>query len=475
MAASIIGRKQEQEILHNCYKSDKAELIAIYGRRRVGKTYLVKTYFKEKFDFYITGIYQGTKKEQLAFFNKQLCEYSQIPYPQVENWFDAFDQLKHYISNLKKDKIVIFIDELPWLDTPRSRFIKAFELFWNSWAADQPQIKLVVCGSATTWMISHLLGNKGGLHNRVTRRIKLAPFTLAETEAYLKSQQIVWNRYQIAEAYMILGGTPYYLQMLQKGYSLSQNIDYLFFSENAELRDEYGFLFRSLFNDSSIYRATVELLSKKAKGMTRAEMMKVLKLPEGGTFSEILENLCNCDFIRKYSAFGKKERDVLYQLTDLFTLFYLRFVKSSNGRDEHLWSNMIDSPERRTWCGYSFEQLCLHHITQIKMKLGISGIQSDVCSWFIPAEDRHKGAQIDLLIDRKDQIINLCEMKYSTSEYEITKRYNDEMQERRELFRSQTKTKKALHLTMVTTYGVKENPYSGMIQSQVTMDDLFRN
>ena len=324
-------------------------------------------------------------------------------------------------------------------------------------------------------MISHLLGNKGGLHNRVTRRIKLAPFTLAETEAYLKSQQIVWNRYQIAEAYMILGGTPYYLQMLQKGYSLSQNIDYLFFSENAELRDEYGFLFRSLFNDSSIYRATVELLSKKAKGMTRAEMMKALKLPEGGTFSEILENLCNCDFIRKYSAFGKKERDILYQLTDLFTLFYLRFVKGSNGRDEHLWSNMIDSPERRTWCGYSFEQLCLHHITQIKMKLGISGIQSDVCSLFTPAEDGHKGAQIDLLIDRKDQIINLCEMKYSTSEYEITKRYNDEMQERRELFRSQTKTKKALHLTMVTTYGVKENPYSGMIQSQVTMDDLFRN
>ncbi len=472
--ATIIGRAEEQRILETCYKSDKAELIALYGRRRVGKTYLVKTYFKEKFDFYVTGIYEGTKAEQLRFFNKQLSDYSGVPYPQVDNWFDAFDQLKHYISNLKKEKVVIFIDELPWLDTPRSRFIKAFELFWNSWAADQPRIKLIVCGSATTWMISHLLGNKGGLHNRVTRRIKLSPFSLAETEAYLKSQGIVWNRYQIAEAYMIMGGTPYYLQMLQKGYSLSQNIDYLFFSENAELRNEYGFLFRSLFNDSSIYRSTVELLSKKAKGMTRAEMMKTLKLPEGGTFSEVLENLCNCDFIRKYSAFGKKERDVLYQLTDLFTLFYLRFVKNSNGRDEHLWSNMIDSPERRTWCGYSFEQLCLHHIQQIKNRLGISGIQSDVCSWTLPANDEHKGAQIDLLIDRKDQIINLCEMKYSTGEYEITKRYNDEMQERRELFRSQTKTRKALHLTMVTTYGVKENPYSGMIQSQVIMDDLFK-
>ena len=473
MATTIVGRSQEQKILHDCYKSDRAELIAVYGRRRVGKTFLVKNFFKNKFDFYTTGIYKGTKREQLQFFNKQLCDCSKMPYPQVDNWFEAFDQLKHYISHIKKDKVVIFIDELPWLDTPRSRFTKAFELFWNSWAADQQKIKLVVCGSATTWMISHLLGSKGGLHNRVTRRIKLSPFTLAETEAYLKSQQIVWNRYQISEAYMILGGTPYYLQMLQKGYSLSQNIDYLFFSENAELRDEYGFLFRSLFNDSAIYRATVELLSKKAKGMTRAEMMKALKLPDGGAFSDILENLCNCDFIRKYSAFGKKERDVLYQLTDLYTLFYLRFVKNRNGRDEHLWSNMIDAPERRTWCGYSFEQLCLHHIPQIKNKLGISGIQSDVCSWTVTADENHKGAQIDLLIDRKDQVINLCEMKYSAGEYEITKRYNDEMQERRELFRAITKTKKALHLTMVTTYGIKDNPYSGMVQSQITMDDLF--
>lgn len=473
MATQIIGREQEQSVLKECYNSDKAELIAVYGRRRIGKTFLVKNFFKEKFDFYITGIYQGSKKEQLAFFNKQLCKYSNIAYPQVDNWFDAFDQLKHYISGLTKKKIVIFIDELPWFDTTRSRFVKAFELFWNSWAADQPKIKLIVCGSATTWMMSHLLGSKGGLHNRVTRRIKLSPFTLAETETFLKTQGVVWNRYQMVEAYMILGGTPYYLQMLQKGFSLSQNVDYLFFSQNAELKTEYDFLFRSLFNDSVLYKSAVELLSKKAKGMTRKEMLTALKIQEGGAFSEVLENLCNCDFIRKYSAFGKKERDVMYQLTDLFTLFYLKFVKNSNGRDEHLWSNMIDSPERRAWNGYSFEQVCLHHISQIKHKLGISGIQSDVCSWSYKAEENAKGGQIDLVIDRRDQIINLCEMKYSTSEYEITKRYNDEIQERRELFRAVTKTRKALHLTMVTTYGIRNNAYSGMIQSQVTLDDLF--
>ncbi len=473
--AGIIGRKHEQLILNECYNSDKAELVALYGRRRVGKTFLVKTFFKDRFDFYVTGIYQGTKKEQLSFFNKQLCEYSKIAYPPVGNWFDAFDQLKHYISNLKKSKVVLFIDELPWFDTTRSGFIKAFELFWNSWAADQQRIRLIVCGSATTWMISNLLGSKGGLHNRVTRRIKLMPFTLAETEEYLKYRGIVWNRYQIAEAYMIMGGTPYYLQMLRKGYSLSQNIDYLFFSHNAELLDEYTFLFRSLFNDLPLYKSVVELLSRKAKGMTRPEIQSALKLPDGGKFSEVLENLCNCDFIRKYTAFGKKERDVMYQLTDMFTLFYLRFVKNSNGRDENLWTNMTDSPERRTWCGYSFEQLCLHHISQIKKALGISGVQSDVCSWSMPPEEGGKGAQIDLLIDRRDQVINLCEMKYSTNEYEITKKYNGEMQDRREIFRMKTKTRKALHLTMVTTYGVKSNLYSDMIQSQVTLDDLFSN
>ena len=239
------------------------------------------------------------------------------------------------------------------------------------------------------------------------------------------------------------------------------------------MKDEYTFLFRSLFNDSAIYRNTVELISKISKGMTRSEMISALKLSDGGQFTEVLENLCNCDFIRKYSSFGKKERDVLYQLTDLFTLFYLKFVKKNTTHDEHLWSNMIDSSVRRNWCGYSFEQLCLHHIPQIKKCLGINGIQSDVCSWYLPAKEEHKGGQIDLLIDRRDQVINLCEMKYSLNPFEISGKYMDDMNERKELLRSSTKTRKALHLTMVTTYGIKHNAYSGMIQSEVTLDDLF--
>mgnify|MGYP002521073392 CR=1 FL=1 len=474
MAEKIIGRLREQSVLQECYDSGKAELVAVYGRRRIGKTFLVRNFFKDGLCFYLTGIYQGGRKEQLKFFNKQLCEYSGMPYPEAENWFDAFDQLKHYLSNLQENrKAVVFIDELPWLDTPRSRFIKAFELFWNSWAAGRTNLKMIVCGSATTWMMSRLLGNKGGLHNRVTRRIKLSPFDLAETEAYLQERGIVWSRHQIAEAYMIFGGTPYYIEMLRKSYSLPQNVDYLFFSENAELKDEYSFLFRSLFNDASLYRGIVELLAKKSRGMSRAEMMSALKQNDGGNFTKALDNLCDCDFVRKYSAYGKVERDVLYQLTDLFTLFHLRYVKNSNGRDAHLWVNMIDSPEHRAWSGYSFEQLCLHHIPQIKAALGISGVQSDVCSWFCHASEDYPGGQIDLVIDRRDQVINLCEMKYSTGEFEITEKYEKALFDRRELLRTMTKTRKALHLTMVTTCGLRQNPHSGSIQSQVVLDDLF--
>ena len=428
MASQIIGRLKECAILKDRYDSDKAELIAVYGRRRVGKTFLIKNYFKDRIDFYVTGIFNGTRQEQLMFFNRQLREFSGLPYPLATSWFDAFDQLRQHIMSLKKERTVIFMDEFPWLDSPRSGFMKAFDLFWNSWASERQGLKMIVCGSATTWMMSHLIGDRGGLHNRVTCRIRLAPFNLAETEAFLKANGIDWNRYQIAEAYMIMGGIPYYLQMLQKGFSLSQNIDRMFFSENAEMRDEYELLFRSLFKDASIYLNTVALLGRKAKGMTRAEIMSALKIPEGGNFSQVLENLCNCDFIRKYSAFGKKERDVMYQLSDFYTLFFLKFVKGRTIHDENLWSNMIDSPERRSWNGYSFEQLCLHHVPQIKSRLGISGIQTSVCSWSTAASEGHKGGQIDLVIDRKDQVINLCEMKFLDGEYSVDKA--DEGEER---------------------------------------------
>lgn len=411
---------------------------------------------------------RGQKKEQLGAFNRQLQYYSGHKWKMAKDWFEAFAQLREHLEAISGNKpIIVFLDELPWMDTPKSRFIKAFEYFWNSWGATNNRLKLIVCGSATTWMRENMLSDKGGLYNRTTRSLYLAPFTLHETEQYLLSRGIRWNRYQIAECYMVLGGTPLYLQMLERDLSLTQNIDHLFFIQNAPLSREYEFLFRSLFKEASLHRQIIETLANKAMGMTRTEIMAAAKIEDGGALTTALRNLCDCDFTRQYTAFGKSERGTIYQLTDMFTLFHLRYVKGYRGQDEHHWQNMIDSPSRRTWSGYSFEQLCLNHIRQIKQKLGISGVQSDICAW------KGEGGQIDLLIDRRDQTINLCEMKFSQSEFEITKQYDKHLRERAETFRSATKTRKALHQTFITTYGVKKNMYSGTIQGEVKLDDLF--
>lgn len=479
MIQKIIGRNAEQELLQECYDSKKPEFVAVYGRRRIGKTFLVKQFFKDKFDFYLTGAYQASKKEQLLNFKLTLESYSGKKRKMPQTWLEAFFQLKEYLSTLGERRKVVFIDELPWFDTPRSNFISAIELFWNQWASDQ-NLLLVVCGSATSWMINKLLGDKGGLHNRVTHSIYLAPFTLGETEAFLQNNHVVFNRHQIVECYMMLGGTPYYLNMLKPKLSLAQNINKLFFEENGELRREFDFLFQSLFKDSKNYRKVIEQLSKKNKGLTRQEIIQECGITDNGNLSEILEDLCHCDFIRRYSSFNKKQRDAIYQLTDLFSLFYIRYVKNSNGMDETFWTDTIDSPSHRAWCGYAFEQVCLQHIKQIKRALGIYSVQTSVCAWSLPSSiaadgEKKNGTQIDLIIDRRDQTINLCEMKFSMKPFEITPSYLQHIINRRELFRESTGTNKALHLTFVTTYGLARNAQYGMIQSEVTMDELFKD
>lgn len=477
MANEIIGREEEIKLLEECYQSGKAELVAVYGRRRVGKTYLVKNLFQDRFDFFVTGQYEGKLRDELYLWNRKLVECSGNIYPMPRDWNEAFEQLKHYLGTIAKKRVVIFIDEMPWLDTPKSKFVSAFEYFWNDWASSRSELMVIICGSATTWMNDNVISQKGGLHNRVTRKIKLSQFNLHETSLFLAKKGIKWTNHQIAECYMVLGGTPYYLDLLRKGYSLPQNVDFLFFRNNAELDGEYDVLLKSLFKDSQTYRRVIELLAKRSKGMTRKEMCEELKFSDGGAFTTILENLRNCDFIRSYSAFGKKDRDTMYQLGDMFILFYLKFVKNGGGKDEAFWSNSIDDPARRAWSGYAFEQLCLSHIPQIKEALGIRGILSNVCSWYKKGDSEKgiKGHQIDILIERRDQVINVCEAKFSNRPYVVTGKNLQEMFERMEDFRDTVKTNAALHLTMIASDGLATNEYSSEVQSVVTLDDLFKN
>ena len=475
----IIGLEYEQHILRNICEEKEAQLIAVYGRRRVGKTHLVKYFFDEKFDFYFSGSFEAPMKVQLTLFSGAIKSHSRQTLPIPKDWFEAFEQLKSHLSALKKERIVVFLDELPWMDTPKSNFLTAFSYFWNTWASTCDGLKLIVCGSATSWMLDKIIGDKGGLYGRSSRSIYIGPFNLREVEQFLRHKKgIIWNRYQILEAYMIFGGIPYYLDMLEKGLPFEQNIDNLFYRDGAPLATEYEFLFRSLFKSSTIYRQVVEVLARKNKGLTLKEIKEQLRVGDGGILSTVIGNLCKCDFIRKYSAFGKKEHGCLYQLTDLFCLYHHKFVGNHNGLDRHYWSNVKESV-RNAWAGYAFEQVCLHHINQIRSKLSIKGVLTNVCSWSVTKHTdkdgtNWPGAQIDLLLCRGDHVINVCEMKYSRSMFTITGEYEKKIRERNETFVHVTKTNDAIQTILITTYGLNENIHSGAIYATVTMDDLFK-
>ena len=475
----IIGRAEEQRIFRNYINSPKAELIAVYGRRRVGKTYLIKSFFNNDFDFSFSGMYNVPKSVHLSQFQQYLEKYSDRACKRFKDWFEAFDALQNYLDTLDKEKIIVFIDEIPWLDTPKSNFLAAFSQFWNDWASMKNNLKLFVCGSATTWMLSKFIGDKGGLYGRVCRAIWLRPFNLGETEQFLKQLKCIeMSRYQILRAYMIFGGIPYYLDMLEKGLPFDVNIDRLFFAEGAPLVNEFDFLFRSLFKESSIYKKTVEILATRLKGMNRQELLSALKIKNGGSFTEVLDNLIKCDFVRKYMAIGKTEREAMFQLTDLFSLFYLRFVVGNGGSDEDFFVKHSNSGAMSAWSGYAFEVVCLHHLRQIKKSLSIGGIISNCYSWscvgFTDSDGvEWRGGQIDLLIDRADGVINICEIKFANDEYNITADYESTLRRRATLFARQTKTTKTLHHTFITVYGVLTNAHSSIVQSQVKAEDLF--
>ena len=472
----IIGRKSEQRELHEIANDEYSKFVAVYGRRRVGKTFLIRETFNYSFTFQHTGLANGKLKDQLLSFRASLQLASGKKYSQFTNWYQAFFALEEWLDSLQDGKKIIFFDELPWMDTPRSNFISGLEHFWNSWASARKDILLIVCGSATSWIVNKLINNHGGLHNRLTNKILLQPFTLSECEEYAAANNLGLSRYQIVENYMIMGGIPFYWSMLNREQSLAQNIDALFFSEDTEgLSHEYDLLYSSLFNNPEPYMQIVTALAKKKKGLTRNEIINSSSIISSGELTRCLNELEWCGFIRKYNCIGKESKDALYQLIDNFTLFYFQYIKGNKNNDSHFWTNSIGSPLYRSWTGLAFERVCLQHTNQIKTALGISGVLSNVYSWRTET-DNDKGidkAQIDLLIDRNDGVINLCEMKFSEQEYTITEDEEMKLRRRRGSFIEVTQTKKAVHITLITPYGIKQNSHSWIAQNEITLNDLF--
>lgn len=469
----FIGREKEKKRLEDLKKSNRSEFVAVYGRRRVGKTLLIREVFKNDFVFQATAITNVNKQQQLLNFTAALGRYDEAALQNIpDNWFFAFQKLIKYLEKSPAEKKVIFLDELPWFDNQKSDFVQSLEHFWNSWASARDDIILVVCGSAASWMINVLINHRGGLHNRVTEKIHVEPFKLKEAELLLKIKNPAIDRYQILQLYMVMGGVPFYLQAVKGGQSAAQNIERICFASDGLLRTEFENLYRALFKNHEQYIAVVRAIATKTTGLTRNEIIADTKLPDSGTTTKILDELEKSGFIRKYTPFKKQKRDGLFQLIDFYTLFYLRFIEKSNPLDENSWINAIDNPAQRAWSGYAFEQVCLYHVQQIKEALSIAGVLSQTSAW--RSKKKENGAQIDLVIDRRDHVINLCEMKFSIKPYTITKQYAERLQNKVEVFREETDTSKALHLTMITAKGLKQNNWSvSMVQNELNMGDLF--
>lgn len=478
--SKIVGRKSEIERLNRLYNSDRAEFVVVYGRRRVGKTFLIKQLFKDRITFQHTGVSpidqeddKSRLKTQLESFYYALLSHGLEGYKQPKSWMEAFFQLQQLLQKLDKgERMVIFIDELPWMDTPRSGFMSAFENFWNGWCNGRDNIMLIVCGSATSWIHGNFLRNKGGLYGRITAEIKLYPFTLKECKEYFENERIELSRYDIVQAYMVFGGIPYYLSYFERGLSFVRNVDKILFGERPKLKDEFDRLFNAIFINANDCKKIVRHLATRHSGYTRDEICAATGIAQGGGLSNTLKALIESDFIISYHPYGESKKQKRYKLVDSLCLFWIKYVDAAQ-RDSNFMTDNAASDIMNAWKGVAFEEVCWLHIPQIKKALEVAGVKSTTSAWSIKGNDERDGAQIDMIIQRGDNIVNLCEMKFSGTEYSISKDEELNLRRRIESLKESLLKRQTIHLTMITTFGISQGKHSGIVQKSITIDDLF--
>ena len=477
---TIIGRKQEIAELTRRNESGRAEFIAVYGRRRVGKTFLINEVLGDDMVFHHTGLSPYDRKRkvslksQLQNFHFSLIRHGLEGIAQPTSWMEAFFLLEQLLERLDNgSRQVVFIDELPWMDTARSGFLTALESFWNGWGCSRHNLCLVVCGSATSWMLDNIINNKGGLYGRLTCEMKLSPFTLLECEQFFESRKIDMSRYNIIQAYMILGGIPFYLDCFNPSLSLAQNIDTLFFNPKAKLGDEFERLFNSVFDNASDCMKIIRFLSKRHAGFRRDEIARKTGINPNGDFTKMLKALIASDFVTKYVPWGADNNEEYYKLSDCFCWFWLHFKEEKAVTERDYWMHHMKESEITSWRGIAFEEVCMQHIYQIKMALQIAGVTSQESSFVVSGDNDADGMQIDLLIDRADDVVNVCEMKYSKSNYAITKSYAEKLQKRIDVL-EHTRPDKKFYLTLVTVNPIERTLHSDLVKSAITADELFK-
>lgn len=466
----LVGRTYEIDLLRSALKNNKSDLIAVYGRRRIGKTFLIREVYKKDIIFEVSGLHNGTMSDQLQNFTNAIVKnWGRKRVVTPASWLDAFALLEAYLNSIKtKKKKVIFIDEFPWMATAKSKFLMMFENFWNSYCTKRNDLIVVICGSAASYMIQKVIKNKGGLHNRISQKVRLLPFTLSETELFLKSKGIKYTHYDICQIYMVMGGVPHYLEKLRKGLSVAQNVDRLCFEKDGILRTEFDELYQSLFDNSDKHMAIIKALSTSNKGITRQQLIEKSNIFSGGDFSSKMEELIESGFVSDYTYYGNKKQLSLYRLSDEYSRFYLQFIFSNKDNGAGTWIRLHKSNRFVAWSGFCFETLCLKHVGKIKQALRIEAIYSTSSSWF------NETAQIDLLIDRDDNIINLCEMKFYNGLFSIDKSNYLNIKNKVQQVQKLVGNKKNIFVTMITTFGIKENGYSNeLVQNSLLLEDLF--
>jgi uncharacterized protein len=472
----MVGRKEQILTMTELLGLQKSYFVAVTGRRRVGKTYLIDEVYKNNICFSVTGIQDGNQEAQIANFVQKLAEYSKIPIVTIpKNWQQVFLLLKKYLEGLPPNKKqVIFIDELPWMATVRSGFIQLLAHLWNDYLSKQKHFILAICGSATSRISKKIINDTGGFHNRITHHIQLPPFTLAETRLFLLSKKIKLADAEIAALYMALGGIPYYLELVRRGESAAEAVDRLCFAEGGMLKNEYNHLYKALFNESTSHEAIVKALAKSRYGLHRLELSQKSKVATGGPFTRTMEDLVLSGFVAEQQPFGKVKQGTVYRLTDEFSVFYHRFIAAHSKAAAGIWQEIAKTQPYKIWLGYAFEALCMRHLPQIKRALGIAAIYTEVSSFYKIAHGSNEGIQIDVVLDRADNTINICECKYYSEPFEITKQYANLLDNRINIFRQVTGTKKNVFTTLITNQAVKKNDYYfNTIDKLVLLEDLF--
>ena len=471
----IVGRKEQLAQIEALIHSKKSEFVAVTGRRRVGKTFLIDEGFAGKICFQMTGIQSADLKAQLENFARKLSVHSQSSFPLTppKDWGEAFFQLRSYLElHPKTQKQVIFLDELPWINTAKSVFLQHLAHFWNDYLSKQSHFILIVCGSASSWLVNNVTNDKGGLHNRVTATVHLQPFTLSETKEFLEAKGIVKPLQEIAKLYMMLGGVPYYLDDIQNHESNDQAIERMCFSENGKLKNEYGNLYKSLFASPENHEKMVEALAGSQKGMLRNQIIEKSKVQDGGPFNRAMSDLLACGFITTIAQFGRKKREERYVLNDEFSNFYHQFMKKNQRYTQGIWTQMAQSQSFKIWLGFAFERLVLRHIPALKQRLGIAGVYTEVFNLY-PSNEQEKALQVDLLLDRKDRIINFCEIKHYDASFKISKDFYERATQKLDYFRTLAPQKQIVY-TLITNKTIIPNEYSTALVGQaVFLEELF--